>query len=292
MKSAFATFFDRISRHQITSLSGSLAFFTALSLAPLLILFVTVSAGFSPEFQKTFTEQAQALVGTEASRSINTVIENAKSHSDLVTTYGVLGIATLLLSASLIFGELRLALNRIFEVEISETANADYVLLILDFIKKKIFQIALALAFVLSLIISLLASSYISARVHTGKLIQLGTINTVVSFVFYLMFFTLLFHFLPARRMPWRQVYVGGTLTAFFFVAGKELIGMYLGKSAIGSSYGAAGSVIVLLVWVYYSTLITLLGAEISAMLPEKLKTKRRSSRKQIVHSSSSSPVS
>lgn len=259
-------FFMKFSKDDTTTLAASLAFYTALSLAPLVILFVTISSQFSLELQHSFVSEAEIVVGEEAAATFNMIIESAKTRPDLTSIASLVGIVTLLLSSSMIFGELRSALNRIFDVAPHESKNEGYVHATLVFVRERLLHVGLALCFILLLIFSLAASSFINSAGSPSRS-SAAIINIAVSFLSYVFLFALTFRYLPDRRQPWRQALRGGAFTALLFVLGKELIGIYLGNSAIGSAYGAAGSVIVLLVWVYYSTLITFIGAQVSAIL-------------------------
>jgi membrane protein len=267
IKDFTGSFIDRFNRDQTTTLAASLAFYTALSLAPLLILFITFSARISDTVQKNFISQAQALVGMDAAKAIEMIINSAKDRPDLVSTSGIFGILTLLFSASLIFGELRSALNQIFEIKVPPPASESLMNGVWNFLKAKFLHIGYALSFIFIMIVSLIASSVISATFHSEEATIAWVINILVSLISYIGLFTLLFHYLPNAFVPWRRAFQGGMITALLFVVGKELIGIYLGNSAVGSSYGAAGSVIVLLVWVYYSAMITFVGAHVSSLL-------------------------
>jgi len=260
------SFFDRFQRDHTTTLASSLAYYTALSLAPLVILFVTVSSKLSPDLQRTFITQVQGLVGTDAAKTFEIVIENAKERPDLASASGLLGALTLLLSASLIFGEMKSALNQIFGTGEKKEESTSTLKSIFKFIESRILNAGLALSFIFIMIISLVASSVIQATFHSEQEIW-WIINIGVSFVSYVGMFVLIYRYLPDTKIGWMPAFKGGLITAIFFVIGKELIGLYLGNSALGSSYGAAGSVIVLLVWVYYSALITFIGAHVSSLL-------------------------
>ncbi|MBX3022115.1 MAG: YihY/virulence factor BrkB family protein [Bdellovibrionales bacterium] len=265
-KQIITSFFDKFFKDETTTLAASLAFYTALSLAPLLILFVAISAHLDDHLQAEFLSGAHSLMGGEAAQALGIVIESAKSRADLTSLAGILGASTLLISASLIFGQLRTALNRIFGIQEPPMASGGLAIL-WQFLRDRLTHIALALIGILCLIISLLASSVLSATLEGGQRDFAYLVNVCASFAFFAAMFTLVFRYLPDRHQPWRQAIQGGILTAALFVVGKELIGLYLGKSAIGSPYGAAGSLIVLLVWVYYSTLITFIGAQVSSLL-------------------------
>lgn len=266
MKEFLTSFFDRFSRDRTTTLASSLAYYTALSLAPLIVLFITISSKLSDELQKNFLIQVQNVVGADAAKTFQIVIDNAKERPDLASISGLFGALTLLLSASLIFGELRTALNQIFELPPKETPSESAFATVWHFIKRKILTAGLALSFILIMIASLIASSMISATFSSNHQLW-STINIVVNLVSYVGLFTLLFHFMPDQKIRWKRAFQGGLITASLFVVGKEIIAAYLGRSALGSAYGAAGSFIVLLVWVYYSALITFIGAHVSSLL-------------------------
>lgn len=255
--------YDRLIRDEAMTFSASLAFYTSLSLAPMLVLFVAITGHLSESMQEVFQTEVEALVGNDAGQAVGFVMENAKAHPDLGTASSVVGVVTLLLSASLVFGEMRAALNRVFERPAAITDKLSFFQLGLGFIKQRVANMGLALGFLFLTIVSLVFSSLVAGVVDADRAIW-SAINIVLSVFSYVIAFALLFRYMPVGRTPWRQAVRGGLITAVLFVVGKELIGLYLGQSALGSSYGAAGSVIVLLAWVYYSAFITLIGAEIS----------------------------
>lgn len=271
------SFFARFMKDQTTTFAASVAFYTALSLAPLLILFVTFTSRMSDGFQESFEIQVQSLVGSDAAQAVSLIITNAKDRPDLASMSGLFGLFTLLLSASLIFGEFREAMNRIFDTVTPANPGETFLQFIESFIRDRLLQVGLALSFVFIMIVSLIFSSALSATFKSEKTLW-QVINFGASFLLYAAVFGLVFRYLPNRRTQWKESMLGGLLTAFLFVVGKEGIGIYLGRSALGSAYGAAGSVVVLLVWVYYSAMITFIGAHVSALL---LLDKNREERKE-----------
>jgi membrane protein len=266
-KKFLTSLFDRFVETRTTTLAASLSYYTALSLAPLLILFIAISSKLDMHLQQTFLNQMQSLMGTDGASAFELVIQNAKQRPDLASASSLAGFLTLLFSASLIFGDLRSSLNQIFNQK-SHLSNPDETFWqsVLEFFKKRIFQIGLVVGFLFLMIMSLILSSFITASFSIHKVLW-GGLNILISLAFFIGIFGLLFRYLPDSRIQWRQAIKGGLITAFLFVLGKELIGLYLGNSAIGSAYGAAGSLIILLVWVYYSALITFLGAHVSSLL-------------------------
>lgn len=266
-KTFLGRFFDKFFKDETTTLAASLSFYTALSLAPLVILFVAISAHLSEDLIVEFLTNTRALVGEDAAQAVQIVIDGARSRTDLTSVAGWIGAGTLLVSASLIFGQLRVALNRIFGVQPPPAPFGGVFGVIVQFVRERLMYVMFALVCVLAVIVTLLASSVLSATVASSQRTIAQLITILASTAFYSLMFTLLFRYLPDRRQPWRSAFRGGVITALLFEVGKELIALYLGKSAIGSAYGAAGSLIVLLVWVYYSTLITFVGAQVSSIL-------------------------
>ncbi|MBL7545213.1 MAG: YihY/virulence factor BrkB family protein [Bdellovibrionaceae bacterium] len=262
----FRSFFARFNIEQTSTFAASLSYYTALSLAPLLILFITVSSKVSVDLIQTFVIQLNSLIGPDAAAAFELVLQNAKERPQLASASGVFGIITLLFSASLIFGELKTALNQILFKISSTNQDMSNWETIVHFTKSRILHIGFALCFIFIMVVSLTISSVISATFSSYQDFY-RILNIGVSFIFYVGIFSLLFRYLPDKKIFWQSSLYGGTITALLFVIGKEFIGIYLGNSAIGSAYGAAGSIIVLLVWVYYSSLITFVGAHVSALL-------------------------
>lgn len=267
LKTFMENFIQKFIRDETTTLAASLAFYTALSLAPLVILFVTISSKFSLGLQNSFINEAGMIVGPDGAAAMEMIISSAKTRPDLTSLASLVGVATLLFSAGLIFGELRAALNRIFNAQVAPPAHSGAFFTIWNVIKGQLIHICLALCFIFLIIVSLIASSVISATTDMELRPWAAAVNVVMSFISYIALFTVTFRYLPDRRQPWRQALRGGVLTALLFVVGKEGLALYLGHSALASAYGAAGSLIVLLVWVYYSTLITFIGAQVSSIL-------------------------
>ena len=244
-------------------MGASLAFYSVLSLAPLLILVVGICALVfgAAGAQAQILEQFRQMVGGEGARAVETVLKSAqKPASGIVAS--IIGLLTLLFGASGVFVELRSALNKLWDVEARTPTNG-----IWAFIKDRFLSFGMVLAIGFLLLVSLVLSAALGAA---GKvfgnvgflppavwevlnfLVSLGVVATV---------FALILKFVPDIRLPWRDIWRGAALTAILFTVGKTLIGIYLGKAGVGSAYGAAGSLVVLVVWIYYSAQIFFLGA-------------------------------
>ena len=259
LKQSFAQWSSR----DAPRMGASLAFYSILSLAPLLILAVGICAlAFGAAgAQKQLLEQFRGMVGNEGARAIEVVLNSAqKPATGLLAS--VIGLATLLFGASGVFVELRAALNTLWDIKPAATASGLW-----SFIKDRFLSVGMVLAIGFLLLVSLSISAALGAA---GKFFaSVGflppavweAVNFVLSLSVVAGMFGLIFRFVPDIRLPWSDIWRGAALTAILFTAGKTLIGIYLGKAGVGSAYGAAGSLVVLVVWIYYSAQIFFFGA-------------------------------
>jgi membrane protein len=244
------------------SRGAAIAFYTVTSIAPVLLIVVAIAGlVFGREAaQNAISGQLTGLMGQQTADVLQAAIASAagKSSSILAT---MVGIATLVLTASGVFGEMQSALNAIWKTEPQATTVS-------RLIQARAVSLGLVAALGFLLIVSLAVSAgltafgnYLDSIMPIGRFI-LPVLNFVVSFALLAVLFAAIYKVLPDRPLEWRDVIFGAVVTAILFTIGKSLIGLYLGSSAIASSYGAAGGLIVLLLWVYYSVMIFLLGAE------------------------------
>ncbi len=263
------TLISKIENDDLFSMSAALSYYTALSLAPLLILLITVVTTLDPRLQVDLFSQINRIAGDQTASVMIMIIESAKKSPDLKSWAGFFGVLTLLFSASAIFGQLRDSLNRIFEIHKTDD-NIDprqsWPQLIWQFIRLKFLNIGLVFTFILSTFISLAMTSALSLYLKSYDTFN-GNFNTqLLNFLITMTIFTFLFagiyYFIPSRKIGGKLALTSGFLTAIMFSLGKSLIGLYLGTTAIASSYGAAGSMIILLMWVYYSSAIFFFCAE------------------------------
>jgi membrane protein len=244
------------------SRGAAIAFYTATSLAPVLLIVIAI-AGLvfgHDAAQNSITGQLSGLMGDQTAQLLQTAVVSAskKSSGTLATLVGLL---TLILTASGVFGEMQSALNAIWKAEPSGTA-------ITRLIRARAVSLGLVAALGFLLLVSLVVSAtlaafgnQLNAVLPFGKII-LSLINLVVSFALITVLFAAIYKILPDRPLAWRDVILGAVVTAALFTAGKSLIALYIVRSDTVSSYGAAGALIALLLWVYYSAQIFLLGAE------------------------------
>jgi len=238
-------------------LAASLAFYTALSLAPLLLFVIKLAGLLDPNAQEHVVAQAYGLVGQQGGEAVRGMIEASERHPATGTLAALLGAATLAFSSTGVFAQLQAALNRIWDVR-PKPAGA-----LGAWLRKRVLSFGMVLSIAFLLLVSLVISAVVSAVFSEDTLVW-NALNFVVSLGLFSVLFGLMFRYLPDVRIGWRDVAMGSLITALLFAIGKQAIGLYLGRSAVGSAYGAAGSLVVLLLWVYYSGLVFFFGAEIT----------------------------
>ena len=245
-------------------LAASLAYYTALSLAPLVLLLVGV-VGLVLDRQQVaqqLTTQLEGLMGPAGRDLITSILAATSPEGGAVAT--VIGLITLFIGATAVFGELQATMNLIWEVRPAPTSGVWAG--IGAWLRERIFSLALVFALAFLLLVSLVISAALASaaalfqgpeQALLSRVLELAISLLVLTFVF-----ALFFKYVPDAEIGWRDVWLGGLLTAGLFTLGKTAIGVYLGQASVGSAYGAAGSMVVLLVWVYYSALILFFGAE------------------------------
>jgi membrane protein len=267
-------------RHEATRLGASLAFYAILSLAPLVILTIALAGSLVglKEAQDQVLVQFQDLLGPVGANAVKSMIAHAQNVR-ATSIASALGLVTLLFGASQIFSELQSALNKIWEVDTFKSGG------VLAIIRQRFFSFGLVLAICLLLLVSLLVSAALAAvgKFMSGALPlpewMLQGIDFLLSVIGTSALFTLIFHYIPDTTTDWRHSWIGGLVTAALFSLGKSLIGLYLGKAGIGSEYGEAGSLVVVVVWVYYSSQIFFFGAELTHVLSQHPHTRRAKAR-------------
>ncbi len=265
IKTATLTTGREIVDDDVPSLSAAIAYYTVFSLPPLLAILVGVAgAVFGVErVVESITSQMGGLLGPEGAQAIRTMIENASTPGAGIGGK-VVGVGALLFGASGAFGQLQKALNRAWDVEEAQGGGLKGVIL------KRLLSFGMVLTIAFFLLVSLAVSAVLSAvgdvaaqgvgEGVVGGVMQV--VNVVVSLGVISLLFAVLFRYIPDTDVPWRDVWVGSFVTALLFTLGKTLIGLYLGTADPGSAFGAAGSLALVLVWIYYSALIVLAGAE------------------------------
>jgi membrane protein len=266
-------------------LGAALAYYTVFSLAPLLIIVIAIAGFFFGQeaAQGQLVHQLADLVGPESAKAIEAMIQNARNPAT-GSMSAALGLVTLILGATGVFGELQADLNEVWNVPPKATGG------IMGFIKARFVSFTMVLGIGFLLLVSLILSTVLAAlgtfigSLFPGFMVLLHFLNFVISFGGITLLFAMMYKILPDVNIEWRDVWIGAAVTSLLFSLGKLAIGFYLGKSSISSPFGAAGSLIVILVWVYYSAQIFLYGAEFAKVYSEKYgsgKHAEQQSRKQ-----------
>ncbi len=246
------------------SRGAAIAYYTVFSIAPMLVIVIAI-AGLvygTEAAHGAITAQLQGMLGYDGAEAVQTMIASASNkNSGILAT--ALGIGTLLITASGVFGEMQSGLNVIWKVTPDPTAST-----VSRLIRARAASLGLVAALGFLLVVSLAVSASVTAAGHLLQhvlpdvelLLQL--VNFLLSFAMITLLFAAIYKVLPDKSIEWYDVWIGALATAFLFTVGKTVIGLYIGSSKVASSYGAAGALVIVLLWVYYSAQIFLFGAE------------------------------
>ncbi len=247
--------------------AASLAFYALLSLAPLLILLLWLTASLYPTAQQELVEQIGQLAGSGAEVIAGTVIQNASDRPSIGSLAGLWSTLLLFVGATAVFARLQAALNLIFRTDAQRLDG------LLAWLRKRVFSFGVIFALGFLLLVSMTLSTVLQVLFSNvpSLLPALGTLTTLA---IYVVSFTFLYHYLPDRQVQWRQAFLGGAITAALFVLGRYLIGLYIAQAAPGSAYGSMGALVILLVWMYYAAVVFFVGALLTAVIDERARAK------------------
>lgn len=286
----FKQTFREFGQDKVPRLGAALAYYTIFSIGPLLLIAVAMAGIFFGQeaAQGQVSRELDKVFGATTAKSVEQMVQAAaKPEAGTVAT--IIGIVTLLFGASGVFGQLKDALNTIWNVEPAKAAG------VIGFIRQRFLSMAMVLGIGFLLLVTLLFDAAIAAMGgYLGRLVggeaMLHAIQMAVSLVMVTVLFAAIFRILPELKIAWRDVWLGAVLTSVLFVLGKFGLGLYLGKAAFGSSYGAAGSLVILLVWVYWSAQILFLGAEFTQVYARTYGSLRGDTSKQQARAQAARP--
>lgn len=266
--------FTNFSEDECPQMAASLAYYTIFALPPLLVIVLNV-AGFvldPGEVQGHLSRELTTLMGQQNAETVQGLVERASQHEGSIIST-ILGVIALLFGATGGVAQLQAALNKAWEVQPDPDRST-----IKLFLLKRVFSFGLILILAFLLLVSLSVSAMISAMgSYLTHLLPenfsaplLEVINFLVSLVVIGFLFACLFKYLPDAKIAWKDVGVGALATTILFLIGKSALGIYLGNSGVADTYGAAGSLVLILVWIYYNSMIVLLGAEFTEVWADR----------------------
>jgi membrane protein len=258
--------FDEFIEDDCATMAASIAYYTVFSLGPLLVLVITVTGFFisQEQAQGQIQQQLSNLIGPDAARQVETMIRQVQqSHAGVLAT--VLGFLGLVIGATGMLSAIQAALNRTWDVQPDPNQGG-----VKNFVLKRLLSLAMILVIAFLLLVSLLISTLLAVIGHYAQhLLPAGmsepflqALNAVASLVVISLLFAAMFKFLPDAKISWSAVGMGALVTALLFLLGKTLISLYLMYGNPASAYGIAGSLVVILIWVYYTAMIVLYGGE------------------------------
>ena len=264
---------DEWQQDKVDRMAAALAYYTLFSIAPLLVIAVAVAgAVFGQEAARgEVVTQIQGLLGKAGAEVVQTALantQNPQAGNGIVPT--LISTLVLIFGASGVFVQLQDSLNAVWNVEVSSKAGVKAV------VRKRIFSFAMVITIGFILMVSLVVSAGLAAlSTFTNQLFPAlaslwRLLNLVISLGTFTFLFALIYKYIPDIKIAWRDVLVGAAFTSVLFSIGKELLGLYLGNGAFGSTYGAAGSLVTVLAWIYYSVQIMLFGAEFTQVYTRK----------------------
>lgn len=274
------------------SMGAALAYYTVFSVAPLLLIVISVAGlvfGRDAARGEIFAQLA-GLMGAQGAMAVQGMLEALNKPTEgIVAT--VVGVVLVLIGATTVFGELQDAMDRIWRAPARETSSG-----IWSLVRVRLLSFSMVMGIGFLLMVSLVASAALAAvgkwwsPLFGGWATLAQAVNFVFSFAMVTVIFAMIYKLMPRVTVQWRDVWIGAGVTALLFTVGKHLIGLYIGKSSVASGYGAAGSLVVLLVWVYYSAQIFLLGAEFTWVYAHRFGSLRHAGGLAPVQTSSHEP--
>lgn len=257
LKQRLSNAVSNASKHDIFLMASSLAYTTALALAPFLLITLSFASLLSPDLQQNIYEGLTTAVGEKIAATILAMIESADNNPSLSGISGVIGVLVLAISASAIFSNLKIALDKINEHAFTKDPSGFWI-----FVKGKLFSVGLVFGFAFLSVASLVFTMVIAVIYPEGMGFIWGFVSFAVNFSLFALVFSAIYRFVPTDKANYKSCIISGVISTVFYLIGKRVIGLYLGHAGLESSYGAAGSLIVLLVWVYYTALTLLFSYE------------------------------
>lgn len=249
--------------------AAALAFYAVLSLAPMMLLLLWITASAAPSAQNMVMRQIQLLMGNETEQVARTIVSNARAAPNTGSIAGWWSIVLLLVGATAVFAQLQEVLNRIFRTDATTLEG------VWAWLRKRVFSFGVVLALGFLLLVSMAVTTVLEVAFSRIDW-MLPVVATLASLLVYALAFAFMYHFMPDRRVRWPLALAGGSLTAALFVVGRSAIAWYLERASTGSAYGAMGALVLTMLWVYYAAIILFVGALITAVIDERVSATAR----------------
>lgn len=262
-----AALLNRFIEIDLMTQAASLAFYAVLSLAPLLVLLLWLTASLYPAAQDELIRQVGQLAGSGAETIAQAIIDNARARPSVGSLAGLWGTLLLFIGATAVFARLQAALNLIFRTDAQRLET------LIAWLRKRIFSFGVIFALGFLLLVSMTLTTVLQVMFANVPSL-LPALGTAASLALYVAAFAFLYHFLPDRPVQWRQALLGGAITALLFTGGRYLIGLYIARADPGSAYGSTGALVILLVWIYYATVVFFIGALLTAVIDERARAR------------------
>ena len=255
----------------LLSQAAALALYAVLSLAPLLLILVSLTSALLPGAEDALMRQIGQFAGAEAERVARTIVGNARQHPDTGPVAGGWSMGLLFIAATTVFAQLQDVLNKIFRTDATALPG------MLAWLRKRVFSLGLVFAVGFLLVVSMTVNTALQLLFERAAW-MLPPMATGTTWIVYALAFALMYHYLPDRRVGWHRALVGGATTALLFLLGRAAIGWYVGRSnpASASAYGSMGTIVLALVWIYYAALVVFAGAALTAVVDERAKAGKR----------------
>jgi membrane protein len=249
-KKRFSKLVSEMNKHDIWMLASSLAFNLVLAVAPFLILLL-IGATLLPAFYKSLVvAESQSIFGPEAGTFMGLIVRGAEKNQYYNGISGYISLLIIVISASSIFSQLKYGMDKI-----NDTESTPQPWSFLVFVKERIAFLFFLFGMVVLMLTSLVVSTFVNGFMEGRQALVYLAFSFLLTVALQTLVFAGIFRFIPTERFSWARSFVSGFIAALFFAVGKELVSLYLGKSAVASIYGAAGSAIIFLLWLYYCSL-------------------------------------
>ncbi|NIJ67619.1 YihY/virulence factor BrkB family protein [Xanthomonas sp. 60] len=260
---------NRFMEVDVLSQAAAVSFYALLSMAPLLVLLLWLTASLYPPAQQALVEQIGTAAGSSVATVAETVLKNADDQPDIGSLAGIWSTLLLFIGATAVFAQLQGALNLIFRTSGERLEG------IAAWLRKRVFSFGVVLALGFLLVVSMTATTMLQVAFAQlpSLLPALGYLSTLL---LYTVAFAFMYHYLPDRRVAWRQAFIGGAITSGLFALGRYGIGVYIAQVAPGSAYGSMGALVISLVWIYYAMVVFFIGALMTSVIDERLRAHSR----------------